>query len=167
MSAAAQAQLKIQQLQREYQLQLAQQAIEDEAAKREEELRKKAKSTQDAATAASRAAQAASERSADAQQAGQLITGFRDRYQTLLTERNDIQFMEKNKQAAAIEQSNQNIAALIKEIQDTGKGTGFISQLIRDAFKTFFDSKGNPITALLSKTEYLGSTLTTSVPSAT
>lgn len=145
MAAAAAAQLKQTQLTKDYQMQLAQEAIRDEAAKKAEAQQKKAEAVQASIDAAARAAQIAAEKSADATNASDKITGFKGRYENLLQQKNDIQFLDPSKQAAATEQSNKNLSALIAEIQKSGTGNTLVAKSIKEAFSAFFDKNGKPI----------------------
>jgi TP901 family phage tail tape measure protein len=161
MAAAAQAQLKQQQLTKEYQMQLAQEAIREDAAKRAEAEQKKAEKVQASIDAAARKAALAAEKSADAQEASSKITGFKGRYESLLQQRNDIQFLDPSKQAAARETSDKNLAALITEIQKSGTGNTLLAKSVKDAFASFFDKNGKPIAATTTTSpSYNGSMLT-------
>ena len=160
MAAAAQAQLKQQQLTKEYQMQLAQEAIREDAAKRAEAEQKKAEKVQASIDAAARKAQIAAEKSADAQEASSKITGFKGRYESLLQQRNDIQFLEPSKQAAATETSNKNLTALISEIQKSGTGNTMMAKSIKEAFASFFDKNGKPIATTTNKPLFPGATMT-------
>ena len=150
MAAAAQAQIKQQQLTKEYQMQLAQEAIRDDADKKAAAAQKKAEAVQASIDAAARRAAIAAEKSADAQAASTKITGFKGRYENLLQQRNDIQFLDPTKQAAATETSNKNLTALISEIQKTGTGNTLMAKSIKEAFEAFFDKNGKPISSTIT-----------------
>ena len=150
MAAAAQAQLKLQQLTKEYQMQLAQEAIREDSARKAEAQQKKAEAIQASIDAAARKAALAAEKSADAQEASTKITGFKGRYENLLQQRNDIQFLDPSKQAAATETSNKNLTALISEIQKTGTGNTLMAKSIKEAFAAFFDKNGKPISSTIT-----------------
>ena len=161
MAAAARAQLQLREIEGQRQDELARASIEAEAKKQQDALRKKAEDIQDQQNALNRRNTIANERSADAAAASAAISGFETRYQGLLGQRNQIQFITDPKEKARMQaQSDADILALLKEIQAEGSKKGLVAEEIRKAFKDLaFDAKGNAIK--LSTTSYLGSTLTT------
>ena len=147
MAAAAQAQIKQQQLTKEYQMQLAQEAIRDDADKKAAAAQKKAEAVQASIDAAARRAAIAAEKSADAQAASNAITAFKGKYENLLQQRNDIQFLDPSKQGAATKTSNENLTALFAEIQKSGTGNTLLAKSVKEAFEklNLFDKNGKPV----------------------
>ena len=147
MAAAAQAQIKQQQLTKEYQMQLAQEAIRDDADKKAAAAQKKAEAVQASIDAAARRAAIAAEKSADAQAASTAITAFKGKYENLLQQRNDIQFLDPSKQGAATKTSNENLTALFAEIQKSGTGNTLLAKSVKEAFEklNLFDKNGKPV----------------------
>ena len=147
MAAAAQAQIKQQQLTKEYQMQLAQEAIRDDADKKAAAAQKKAEAVQASIDAAARRAAIAAEKSADAQAASNAITAFKGKYENLLQQRNDIQFIDPSKQGAATKTSNENLTALFAEIQKSGTGNTLLAKSVKEAFEklNLFDKNGKPV----------------------
>ena len=161
MAAAARAQLAIRDIEDQRQAELSRAAIEAEAKKKQDALRKQAEDIQNRQDALNRRNTLANERSADAAAASAAISGFETRYQQLLGQRNQIQFITDPQEKSRMQQqSDADILALLKEIQAEGSKKGVVAEEIRKAFKGLaFDEKGKAIS--LSTTSYQGSTLTT------
>lgn len=141
MSAAAQAQIDIQRLTSNRQMDLAEQAIEDAAKKEKEPLisdRDKIRSRNDKRNTAMQNAQYSSE---DAGVASEKIKDFETRYQILLGERTLIDESDTK----ALNQNTKQLDALSKEVQDSGTKSSADAKYIRQAFPELFDKTGKSI----------------------
>ena len=146
MAAAAKAQLDITQLTKQYQLEQARKAIEEERAKREAVERNRQKKLQEEESARQRKIQEASEKAADAQEAMSKIQSFSQQYKDLLLQRETNQYItDESERGVADRQTSNAIKSLVSLIQKDALKTGFMGEQIKLAFSQFFDKSGKPL----------------------
>lgn len=138
MAAAARAQLNIQQLTKQRQLALAEQAIQDEAARKQKVQQAKATAIQNQQDKVAAAYSAAQDNAGVATSTKSKIDDFATRYSNLLRTRAFIP-------ASDYETANANrsqLDSLIKEIQKAGLGKTSEAKYIREAFSELFTTSG-------------------------
>ena len=147
MAAANRAQLDIDQLTRNRQSQLTQQAIEDAANKQKAPLEKAAVAIQDKSERDAAAAAIARDNAASASEIASKITDFQTSYNDLV-ERGVVASVMPDPERKVEEQKiREALANLVKEIQVSGTGNTALAKSIREAFQklSIFDKNGNPI----------------------
>jgi TP901 family phage tail tape measure protein len=147
MAAANRAQLDIEQLTRNRQSQLTQQAIEDAANKQKAPLEKDAAAIQEKADRDAAALEIARDNAASSSEIAAKITDFQGEYNNLVERGITATFLpdpERKAEEAAVQAALLN---LVKEIQTSGTGNTALAKSIREAFQklSLFDKNGNPI----------------------
>ncbi len=144
-AAAASARLSIDQLTSNRQSDLAAKAIEDAANKAKAPLEKDAERIQDRQDKKNISFQNATDNSAVAGEIMTTITGFQTKYNDLTTRAINAKLLPDKERAAEEAKIVTELVALIKEIQKAGSGNTTSAKTIRDAFGTYFDKDGKPM----------------------
>ena len=145
MAAANRARLDIDQLTLNRQTDLAQKAIEDAANKAKAPLEKDAERIQDKSDKKTIALQNATDNSALAGEIMTTVTGFQTKYNDLTTRAINAKLLPDKERAAEESKITAELVALIKEIQKAGSGSTTSAKTIREAFGTYFDKDGKPM----------------------
>jgi TP901 family phage tail tape measure protein len=145
MAGAASARISIDQLTSNRQSELAAKAIEDAANKAKAPLEKDAERIQDKSDKKTIALQNATDNSAVAGEIMTTITGFQTKYNDLTTRAINAKLLPDKERAAEESKITAELVALIKEIQKAGSGSTTSAKTVRDAFGTYFDKNGKPM----------------------
>jgi TP901 family phage tail tape measure protein len=168
MARAAQAQISMQQLTKNRQADLARKAIEDEAAAKIKPLEADAERKNRKGEDIQNRMAASQDRAADASEAAGKISGFSGRYNELVkTQISNELIADQSERNAAMAATQEQILALIKEIQTAGTGKGYEAEQIRSAFSKYFDKSGKAVPMTTTTSGYVGSRFqTTTSPSS-
>jgi TP901 family phage tail tape measure protein len=145
MAGAASARISIDQLTSNRQSELAAKAIEDAANKAKAPLEKDAERIQDRSDKKTIAFQNATDNAALAGEIMTTITGFQTKYNDLTTRAINAKLLPDKERAAEELKITEELVALIKEIQKAGSGSTTSAKTVREAFGTYFDKDGKPM----------------------